>query len=191
MPESCAHEQHTHTDKHEESRALPAFSLAVLVALTSSTCSMPVYQHVWHLVCLVCSPTRARFLSHAFFLCLSNEHCLPLSCCALHTSTTSLTSTAATSCFASRTSTAALSCAASSTSTASLSPTLSHTLALFPLLTMQKTGISCAQTTTKQTPSALPCSLCCCRQRRCLAQLLLLTVGRTQSELRTTKPKLK
>lgn len=161
----CSSRVHTN-NTHRQARRVQStssFLSCCAAALTSSTCSMPVYQHVWHLVCLDCSPIRARVLSHAFFVCHSNEHCLPLSSCAFHTSSASLTSSLVF-CL-SHEHCSSLSCAAS--------PSLSHTLTLFlSLADYAKTGTSCAQTTTNRRHSlclalfavavSVAASLSCC-----------------------------
>lgn len=103
-PISCV-ESSTRATRARSVQSTSSFLSCCAAALTSSTCSRSVYQHVWHLVCLVDSRTRARALA------------VPLSWCA------SLTSTAALSYFVSPTSTATL-------YALPLSPTLSHTCAL-------------------------------------------------------------
>lgn len=163
-PISCV-ESCTRATRARSVQSTSSFLSCCAAALTSSTCSRSVYQHVWHLVCLVDSRTRARALA------------VPLSWCA------SLTSTAALSYFVSPTSTATL-------YALPLSPTLSHTCALLLPCWLCKNRHKLRSDNNKQTPFTLWRSLCSRRQRRCFAQLLL-TVGRTQSALRTTKPKLK
>lgn len=69
-PISCV-ESSTRATRARSVQSTSSFLSCCAAALTSSTCSRSVYQHVWHLVCLVDSRTRARALA------------VPLSWCAL------------------------------------------------------------------------------------------------------------
>lgn len=75
-PISCV-ESCTRATRARSVQSTSSFLSCCAAALTSSTCSRSVYQHVWHLVCLVDSRTRALAVPLSRALQLSRILSLP------------------------------------------------------------------------------------------------------------------